>query len=423
MRPGGHPARGPPGRDRDAGRDAAPFGADRRGHVRWRAARPDRGGGRAASRGGRPPCPSRGPGADRAARRCPGPHRRAPIAQPRALARGAVPGPVRARWRRTGPDRSRADRLGHDRSADRAAATRARFRGPLPGIRPRPSGGAPRRSVGCPVGPRFRVLHLRPDARLHLQLQDPGGTRPAGAGVRVERGHERAPRLGARRQHGGRLRLLAFRRHLERARLDLGSAYGHPPRARRGGSRALRSAPGRPDHTPPRRGPGARGPGRRAAGLVRADRCRGDSHRPVPVGRIQSRPVPVLLRHARGGSGHVPRHRRPGQPARPHPPARRGHGRGRLRPGVCPAHGGRHQPGPALAAVAEPARLDRGNPSPDPSGPAGPAPGPRPADRGHRGDAAPGRHPRHRGGLAARTRRRHDRIWPCSAAPRAWPCA
>src|SRR3984957_8742361 len=112
MRPGGHPARGSPGRDRDAGRDAASLGADRRGHVRWRAPRPDRGGGREASRGGRPPCPSRGPGADRATRRGPGPYRRARTAQPRALARGTVPGPVRARWRGTGPDRSRTGRHG-----------------------------------------------------------------------------------------------------------------------------------------------------------------------------------------------------------------------------------------------------------------------------------------------------------------------
>ena len=42
---------------------------------------------------------------------------------------------------------------------------------------------------------------------------------------------------------------VAFRRHLERSRIDLGSAHGHPSHARRGGSRALRSAPGRSDHT------------------------------------------------------------------------------------------------------------------------------------------------------------------------------
>src|ERR1035437_11167216 len=40
---------------------------------------------------------------------------------------------------------------------------------------------------------------------------------------------------------------------------------------------------------------------------------------------------------------------------------------------------------------------------PDRPEPGGAATGPRPADCGHRSHAAPGRHPRHRGRLAART--------------------
>ena len=107
--------------------------------------------------------------------------------------------------------------------------------------------------------------------------------------------------------------------------------------------------------------------------LFVADRRRDDRHRPLLLGRIQSRPVPLLLGHARRGGGHVPRHRRAGQPAGRHPPARRLHGRGRLRHRVRPSHGGRLRPGPALAGVAEPARLDRGIPAADRPAPDGTA--------------------------------------------------
>ena len=95
LRPGGHPARGQPGRDRHPGRDAPPQRAHRGGDLRRHRPRPLRRPRGERGRGGRARGPLPGPWSRRAPPRGPGRRRRDRAAEPGALARGAVPRPLR----------------------------------------------------------------------------------------------------------------------------------------------------------------------------------------------------------------------------------------------------------------------------------------------------------------------------------------
>ena len=297
------------GGDGDAGRDAPPLGPHRRGHLRRAGPRPLR-----RSRGQLGP--RRGP-----ARALPGAGPVAPLlkvlagggrertAEPRAVARGAVPRPLRRG--RTGDGRGSHDGRPVERGLEGAIRAAVRRRGTVVAAL------TARKAVrsGALWGYVFGIFVVSSAWSYTHDLQDPGRTGPTGRGVRVEPCHQRAVRTGPTAPDGGRLHRVQDLHDAEHPRCRLGAVGQHQAPPRRGGRRPLGGGAHRADDPPGWRRPGAHRIGRRGGHPVGRHRTGDGGRRPVGTGRHRRGSGPVLCAGARVQCGDVPGRRRPHQPA------------------------------------------------------------------------------------------------------------